>query len=141
MSLRTPILTTVPDIAAEAAALRVKPAAMAKTTAIFMCIQSFRNWRNRYCFCCGATLIRGLQQGQPAEGTRQVQDQIENALTAIRFGSDGLVPAIAQQHDTGEILMLAWMNRDAVRASLAEGRVCYWSRSRARLGRKGGPSG
>jgi phosphoribosyl-AMP cyclohydrolase len=48
-----------------------------------------------------------MRQGQPAEGTRRVQDKIENALTAIRFGPDGLVPAIAQQYDTGEILMLA----------------------------------
>src|SRR6202040_3707631 len=72
---------------------------------------------------------------------RQVQDQIENALTAIRFGPDGLVPAIAQQHDTGEVLMLAWMNRDAVRTTLAEGRACYWSRSREALWRKGETSG
>src|SRR5690242_486060 len=82
-----------------------------------------------------------MRQGQPAEGTRQVQDQIENALAAIRFGPDGLVPAIAHQFDTGEILMLAWMNRDAVRASLGEGRACYWSRSRQRLWRKGETSG
>ena len=64
-------------------------------------------------------------------------DPIERVLAAIKFGPDGLVPAIAQQHDTGEILMLAWMDRDAVRASLSEGRACYWSRSRARLWRKG----
>jgi phosphoribosyl-AMP cyclohydrolase len=70
-----------------------------------------------------------------------VKDQIERALAEIRFGPDGLVPAIAQQHDTGEILMLAWMNRDAVRATLAEGRACYWSRSRGRLWRKGETSG
>jgi phosphoribosyl-AMP cyclohydrolase len=82
-----------------------------------------------------------MRQGQPAEGTRRVQDKIENALTAIRFGPDGLVPAIAQQYDTGEILMLAWMNREAVRASLDEGRACYWSRSRAKLWRKGETSG
>jgi phosphoribosyl-AMP cyclohydrolase len=68
-------------------------------------------------------------------------DTVERALAAIRFGPDGLVPAIAQQHDTGEILMLAWMNREAVRASLSEGRACYWSRSRARLWRKGETSG
>ena len=68
-------------------------------------------------------------------------DPIERALAEIKFGADGLVPAIAQQHDTGEILMMAWMNRDAVRASLAEGRACYWSRSRARLWRKGETSG
>jgi phosphoribosyl-AMP cyclohydrolase len=47
------------------------------------------------------------------------------------------VPAIAQQHDTGEILMVAWMNRDAVRVTLSEGRACYWSRSRQALWRKG----
>jgi phosphoribosyl-AMP cyclohydrolase len=68
-------------------------------------------------------------------------DPIEEALASINFGPDGLVPAIAQQHDTGEVLMLAWMNRAAVRASLAEGRACYWSRSRDRLWRKGETSG
>ena len=68
-------------------------------------------------------------------------DPIEQALTEIKFGPDGLVPAIAQQHDTGEILMMAWMNREAVRASLTEGRACYWSRSRAKLWRKGETSG
>jgi phosphoribosyl-AMP cyclohydrolase len=71
----------------------------------------------------------------------EVTDPIERALAEISFGVDGLVPAIAQQHDTGEILMMAWMNRDAVRASLAEGRACYWSRSRGRLWRKGEISG
>jgi len=70
-----------------------------------------------------------------------VADPIERALAEIKFGADGLVPAIAQQHDTGEILMMAWMNRDAVRASLTEGRACYWSRSRSRLWRKGETSG
>jgi len=68
-------------------------------------------------------------------------DQIERALEEIKFGPDGLVPAIAQQHDTGEVLMMAWMNREAVRASLAEGRACYWSRSRVTLWRKGETSG
>jgi len=70
-----------------------------------------------------------------------VTDSIERALEEIKFGPDGLVPSIAQQHDTGEVLMMAWMNRDAVRASLTEGRACYWSRSRARLWRKGETSG
>ena len=70
-----------------------------------------------------------------------MREDIEQRLSEIRFGPDGLVPAIAQQHDTGEVLMLAWMNREAVRASLAEGRACYWSRSRARLWRKGETSG
>ena len=49
---------------------------------------------------------------------------IERMLDEINFGPDGLVGAIAQQHDTGEVLMLAWMNREAVRVTLTEGRAC-----------------
>jgi phosphoribosyl-AMP cyclohydrolase len=60
---------------------------------------------------------------------------------ALRFGADGLVAAIAQQHDTGEVLMLAWMNADAVAETLASGRACYFSRSRQALWRKGETSG
>jgi phosphoribosyl-AMP cyclohydrolase len=66
---------------------------------------------------------------------------LDELLQAIAFDAAGLVPAIAQQHDTGEILMLAWMNRDAVRASLETGRAVYWSRSRGQLWRKGETSG
>ena len=62
-------------------------------------------------------------------------------LPALRFNADGLVAAVAQQHDTGEVLMLAWMNRDAVAETLATGRACYWSRSRGALWRKGETSG
>jgi phosphoribosyl-AMP cyclohydrolase len=62
-------------------------------------------------------------------------------FAALRFDADGLVPVIAQQHDTGEVLMLAWMNADALRETLATGRLCYWSRSRRRLWRKGETSG
>ena len=62
-------------------------------------------------------------------------------LAALSFNDDGLVAAVAQQHDTGEVLMLAWMNREAVRETLATGRVCYWSRSRRSLWRKGETSG
>jgi len=60
---------------------------------------------------------------------------------AVQFDRDGLVAAIAQQHDSGEVLMLAWMNRDALSETLATGEVCYWSRSRQRLWRKGETSG
>ena len=60
---------------------------------------------------------------------------------AIRFDAAGLVPAIAQQHDTGEVLMMAWMNRESVTETLATGQVCYFSRSRGRLWRKGESSG
>ena len=66
---------------------------------------------------------------------------IEQVLDRVAFNEAGLVPAIAQQHDTGEVLMLAWMNRDALRETLASGRVCYWSRSRGQLWRKGETSG
>ena len=62
-------------------------------------------------------------------------------VDAIAFDAAGLVPVIAQQHDTGEVLMVAWMNRDAVAETLATGRVCYWSRSRQALWRKGESSG
>ena len=62
-------------------------------------------------------------------------------IAAIRFDLRGLVPAIAQQHDTGEVLMLAWMNQAAVEETLATGRVCYFSRSRNGLWRKGETSG
>lgn len=64
-----------------------------------------------------------------------------NILSAITFDANGLVPAIAQQHDTGEVLMMAWMNRDSVAETLATGRVCYFSRSRNQLWRKGESSG
>ncbi len=60
---------------------------------------------------------------------------------AVTFDAAGLVPAIAQQHDSGETLMLAWMNREALAETLATGRVCYWSRSRQALWRKGERSG
>ncbi|MBY0431536.1 MAG: phosphoribosyl-AMP cyclohydrolase [Rhodospirillales bacterium] len=63
------------------------------------------------------------------------------ALAALKFNAEGLVPAIAQQHDTGEVLMMAWMNREAVSETLATGRVCYFSRSRGKLWRKGETSG
>lgn len=62
-------------------------------------------------------------------------------LSQIRFDDRGLVPVIAQQHDTGEVLMMAWMSSEAVAETLATGRVCYWSRSRAGLWRKGETSG
>jgi phosphoribosyl-AMP cyclohydrolase len=65
----------------------------------------------------------------------------DEVIAQLAFSTDGLVPAIAQQHDTGEILMFAWMNRDAVRATIEEGRAVYFSRSRNRLWRKGEESG
>ena len=62
-------------------------------------------------------------------------------LDEIKFDAGGLVPAIAQQFDTGEVLMMAWMNADSIAETLRSGRVCYWSRTRQRLWRKGETSG
>ena len=59
----------------------------------------------------------------------------------IAYDANGLVPAIAQQHDTGEVLMMAWMNAESIAQTLATGHVCYWSRSRKALWRKGETSG
>jgi phosphoribosyl-AMP cyclohydrolase len=65
----------------------------------------------------------------------------QDILAAIKFDAAGLVPAVAQQHDSGEVLMLAWMSREAVTETLATQRVCYFSRSRHTLWRKGETSG
>ena len=65
----------------------------------------------------------------------------EGLLDSIQFDENDLVPVIAQQHDTGEVLMLAWMNLDAIRETLATRSLCYFSRSRGKLWRKGEQSG
>lgn len=59
----------------------------------------------------------------------------------LRFNADGLIPAIAQQYDTGEVLMMAWMNADTLAETIRTGRACYWSRSRQAFWRKGDTSG
>ena len=59
----------------------------------------------------------------------------------LKRTSDGLITAVAQQHDTGEVLMVAWMNDDALEQTLTTGRAVYWSRSRGQLWRKGDTSG
>ena len=66
---------------------------------------------------------------------------LETIDKLLKFNDDGLIPAIAQQHDTGEVLMMAWMNRAAIEESLKTGQVCYWSRSRQAYWRKGESSG
>ena len=62
-------------------------------------------------------------------------------IDQIRFGPDGLIPIVTQDATTGELLMVAWANAEAVMASAAEGRAVYWSRSRSKLWRKGEESG
>jgi len=69
---------------------------------------------------------------------------VEDAAAVVaraRFDADGLLPAIVQQHDTGEVLMLGYMNAEALRRTLTEGRVTFWSRSRQEFWRKGDTSG
>jgi phosphoribosyl-AMP cyclohydrolase len=66
---------------------------------------------------------------------------LPQVLEELPWNADGLLPAIAQQADSGEVLMLAWMNAEALAETLRTGRVCYWSRSRQALWRKGETSG
>ncbi|WP_281646077.1 phosphoribosyl-AMP cyclohydrolase [Parendozoicomonas sp. Alg238-R29] len=62
-------------------------------------------------------------------------------LNEVTWNDDGLVPAIAQDAETGKVLMMAWMNRESLEATVREGHAIYWSRSRGRLWRKGESSG
>ena len=66
---------------------------------------------------------------------------LSDTLDTLKYNADGLIPAIAQQHDTHEVLMMAWMNRESIEETLQTGRVCYWSRSRNKFWRKGESSG
>ncbi|PWR20034.1 phosphoribosyl-AMP cyclohydrolase [Zavarzinia compransoris] len=66
---------------------------------------------------------------------------IDALLATVKFDRNGLVPAIAQARTGGEVLMMAWMNRDSLVETLTTGRVTYWSRSRGELWRKGDTSG
>jgi phosphoribosyl-AMP cyclohydrolase len=68
-------------------------------------------------------------------------DSTDALIAEILFNEAGLVPAITQESESGEVLMVAWMNADAVRETLKTGQVCYWSRSREKLWRKGETSG
>lgn len=65
----------------------------------------------------------------------------DDDLAEIRYDDDGLVPAIVQEHETGELLMMAWCNEATLRRSLEEGRTVFWSRSRQEEWRKGDTSG
>lgn len=66
---------------------------------------------------------------------------MNNFLDQVAWNSDGLVPAIAQDAESGQILMMAWMNREALELTVSESRAVYWSRSRQKLWRKGEESG
>jgi phosphoribosyl-AMP cyclohydrolase len=102
--------------------------------------------RLRLCWGPGAKPSGGFQGGALIFPNALLRSKMtamseQDIVAAIRFDAAGLVPAIAQQHDTGEILMLAWMNRDSVVETIATNRVCYFSRSRNALWRKGETSG
>lgn len=66
---------------------------------------------------------------------------LDTLLSEARWNQDGLLPAIAQCADSGEVLMMAWMNEQSLRETLSSGQVCYWSRSRQTYWRKGESSG
>ena len=68
-------------------------------------------------------------------------DATDEQLALVKYDDAGLVPAIVQEEGTGEILMMAWMNAETLRMSLAEGRTVFWSRSRQEVWRKGDTSG
>ena len=70
-----------------------------------------------------------------------MSQSLATALDGLKYNADGLIPAIAQQFDTQEVLMMAWMNRASIEETLQTGRVCYWSRSRNQFWRKGESSG
>ena len=64
-----------------------------------------------------------------------------NFIDKLKYNEDGLIPAVAQQYDSNEVLMMAWMNKESIAESIETGRVCYWSRSRQNFWRKGETSG
>jgi phosphoribosyl-AMP cyclohydrolase/phosphoribosyl-ATP pyrophosphohydrolase/phosphoribosyl-AMP cyclohydrolase len=66
---------------------------------------------------------------------------VAEQLVAVNYNADGLVPAIVQEHGTGEVLMMAWMNEEVLRETLESGRTVFWSRSRQQRWRKGDSSG
>ena len=75
------------------------------------------------------------------DSTTQPADDVAAILARAQFAADGLLPAIVQQWDTKEVLMLGYMNAEALRRTLTEGRVTFWSRSRQEFWRKGDTSG
>lgn len=69
------------------------------------------------------------------------EQELANVIDRAAFNADGLLPAIIQQHDTRDVLMLGWMDAEALHRTLTEGRVTFWSRSRQEYWRKGDVSG
>ncbi|MFG6666573.1 phosphoribosyl-AMP cyclohydrolase [Halomonas sp. HNIBRBA4712] len=84
-----------------------------------------------------STLFKAIETA----GCDEALPSTSTLLDAAKFNADGLIPAIAQQYDSGEVLMMAWMSREALEETLSTRRVCYYSRSRGKLWRKGETSG
>jgi phosphoribosyl-AMP cyclohydrolase len=84
----------------------------------------------------GENLIKHNERAAAGEGLPW-----EDVVASLPFNEQGLLPAVAQQFDTREVLMMAWMNRESIEETLRTGRVCYWSRSRGEFWRKGESSG
>jgi len=82
------------------------------------------------------SVLHQTEKMRPGEGL-----PLNEVLDGLPYNGDGLIPAIAQQYDSLEVLMMAWMNRAAIEETLKTGRVCYWSRSRQSYWRKGESSG
>ncbi|MEY4044937.1 MAG: phosphoribosyl-AMP cyclohydrolase [Actinomycetota bacterium] len=83
----------------------------------------------------------GANESPSAAPNGRVIAPTADQLGAVTFNADGLVPAIAQCVETGDILMMAWMNAESLAMTFSEGRMVYWSRSRSELWRKGDTSG
>ena len=81
-------------------------------------------------------MLKQTEQFKVGEGL-----PLKEVLDTLPYNAQGLIPAIAQQYDSKEVLMMAWMNRTSVEETLTTGRVCYFSRSRQKLWRKGETSG
>ncbi|WP_447553026.1 phosphoribosyl-AMP cyclohydrolase [Vreelandella sp. EE22] len=92
---------------------------------------------SRFEQCSSGALFKALESAAPED----TLPATATLLDAAKFNSKGLMPAIAQQHDTKQVLMMAWMNREALEETLKTKRVCYYSRSRKKLWRKGESSG
>ena len=69
-----------------------------------------------------------------ADSPLYTQEAIDALIAKVHFNADGLVAAISQDVENGEVLMVAWMNADTLRETLETGRACYWSRSRQAFG-------
>ncbi|WP_085902790.1 phosphoribosyl-AMP cyclohydrolase [Kiloniella majae] len=69
------------------------------------------------------------------------KSKLEDLISSLKFNDQGLIPAIAQDSVKNDVLMMAWMNRESIIETFSTGRVCYWSRSRQKLWKKGETSG